>query len=68
MSYLETNQLRLLRRTLCEEPWKLEEKLISTLHLPLNLDQNVGDEFLPVLSGLRKAAKIRARTLPFVPR
>lgn len=52
----------------CEEPWKLEKKLISTLHLPLNLDQNTGNEFFPVLSGLRKAAKVRARALPILPR
>jgi hypothetical protein len=52
----------------CEEPWKLEERLISTLHLPLNLDQNTGDEFFPVLSGLRKAARVRARTLPILPK
>jgi len=52
----------------CEEPWKLEEKLISTLHPPLNLDQNIGNAFFPVLSGLRKAAKARARTLPILPR
>jgi len=52
----------------CEEPWKLEKKLISTLHLPLNLDQNAGNEFFPVLSGLRKAAKVRARALPILPR
>ena len=51
-----------------EEPWKLEEKLISTLHLPLNLDQNAGNEFFPVLSGLRKAARVRARALPILPR
>jgi hypothetical protein len=52
----------------CEEPWKLEEKLISTLHLPLNLDQNRKNEFFPVLSGLRKAARVRARALPILPR
>ena len=51
-----------------EEPWKLEEKLISTLHLPLNLDQNAANEFFPVLSGLRKAAKLQARVLPILPR
>jgi hypothetical protein len=51
-----------------KEPWKLEEKLISTLHLPLNLDQNAANEFFPVLSGLRKAAKVRARELPILPR
>ncbi len=52
----------------CEEPWKLEEKLISTLHLPLNLDQNRKNEFFPVLSGLRKAARVRANALPILPR
>lgn len=51
-----------------ENPWKLEEKLISTLHLPLNLDQNARNEFFPVLSGLRKDAKLRARALPILPR
>jgi hypothetical protein len=49
-----------------EEPWKLEEKLISTLHLPLNLDQNAANEFFPVLSGLRKTAKVRAREMPIL--
>ena len=49
-----------------EEPWLLEEKLISTLHLPLNLDQNTRNEFFPVLSGLRKAAKARAKALPIL--
>jgi len=38
--------------------------LIPTLQLSLNLDQNVGNEFFPVLAGLRKAGKDRARTLP----
>ena len=47
---------------------QLEEKLISTLHLPLNLDQNTGNEFFPVLSGVRKAAKVHARALPILSR
>jgi hypothetical protein len=51
-----------------EEPWKLEETLISTLHLPLNLDQNARNDFHPVLTELRKAAKIRARRLPILPK
>ena len=51
-----------------EEPWKLEEKLISMLHLPLNLDRNAAHEFFPVLSELRKAAKVRVRVLPILPR
>ena len=53
---------------ICEEPWKLEENLISSLHLPLNLDQNIRNEFFSALSELRKAAKIRARALPVLPR
>ena len=48
--------------------WKLEQELISTLYLPLNLDQNARNEFFPVLSGLRKVAKVRARELPILPR
>jgi len=54
--------------TVCDEPWKLEHALISSLHLPLNLDQNAGNEFFPVLAGLRREAKIRARTLPILGR
>jgi SAM-dependent methyltransferase len=52
----------------CEEPWKLEETLISKLHLPLNLDQNARNEFYPVLSGLRKAARVRAKLLAISPK
>jgi hypothetical protein len=48
----------------CDEPWKLEEELISTLDLPLNLDQNRRHGFHPELSRIRSAAKARARALP----
>ena len=47
----------------CEEPWKLEEKLISRLDLPLNLDQNTRHAYHAVLSRLRHEAKARAREL-----
>jgi hypothetical protein len=48
------------------EPWTLEARLISTLHLPLNLEQNSRCGFHPVLSQLRRDAKSRARELPII--
>jgi hypothetical protein len=45
-------------------PWVLEEKMISTLSLPLNLDQNRGHAFHQQLSELRRTAKARARDQP----
>jgi hypothetical protein len=48
------------------EPWKLEERLISDLSLPLNLDQNRDHPFHPVLSEIRKSAKQRARDFPIL--
>ena len=39
-----------------EEPWTLEEELISRYDLPLNLDQNRHNAFHPELSAARKAA------------
>jgi hypothetical protein len=50
----------------CDEPWKLEEELISSLDLPLNLDQNRRHGFHPVLSEIRRRAKLRAKELPIV--
>jgi hypothetical protein len=47
----------------CDEPWSLEEHLISTLDLPLNLDQNKANAFHVVLSEVRRSAKSTARTL-----
>jgi hypothetical protein len=52
----------------CDQPWKLEEELITSLDLPLNLDQNRRHGFHPVLSRIRQAAKARARELPILPR
>jgi len=48
------------------EPWRLEEKLIGDLSLPLNLDLNKAHPFHDVLSGIRKSAKEKARSLPVV--
>lgn len=45
-------------------PWVLEEKLISDLSLPLNLDQNRNHVFHRSLSNLRSAAKAAARLAP----
>jgi len=52
----------------CDEPWKLEEELISTVDLPLNLDQNRHHAFHSVLSQIRREAKMRARELPVLPK
>jgi hypothetical protein len=52
----------------CAEQWTVEEHLISTLYLPLNLDQNSRCGFHPVLSQLRQDAKRRARELPIIGR
>jgi hypothetical protein len=47
----------------CERPWELEEELISTFNLPLNLDMNVAHTFHPVLSELQ--ARPRRTSLPW---
>jgi hypothetical protein len=52
----------------CDQSWKLEEELISSLDLPLNLDQNRRHGFHPVLSEIRRRAKLRAKELPILPR
>jgi hypothetical protein len=50
----------------CNEPWIIEEQLISTLSLPLNLDQNTHHPFCSVLKAIRREAANRARELPVV--
>jgi hypothetical protein len=50
----------------CDEPWRLEEKLISAVNLPINLDLNATHAFCPVLSELRRAARLKARALPIL--
>lgn len=48
------------------EPWKVEEHMIATVSLPLNLDQNQRHAFHQKLSKIRRDAKATARELPIV--
>jgi len=41
----------------CEQPWLIEEQLISEICLPLNLDQNGRNAFHPVLTHARSTAR-----------
>jgi hypothetical protein len=50
------------------QPWLLEEELIRTLSLPLNLDQNSDHAFHHTLSQLRADARQRAQVLPVINR
>jgi hypothetical protein len=50
-----------------EHPWKLEERLIDLLDLPLNLDGNSRNAFHPELTRIRKQAVVSANALPVVP-
>lgn len=45
-------------------PWEIESKLIATLDLPLNLNENKSNSFHPLLTARRAACKERARALP----
>lgn len=47
----------------CSEPWIVQERLIATVSLPLNLDQNRNHIFHATLTALRRDAKLRAREL-----
>lgn len=47
-----------------DAPWEFESSLISTLSLPLNLDQNATHPFFTKLTALRAAARAHARALP----
>lgn len=49
-------------------PWVLEDYLLKTLSLPLNIDGNAKHPFCPRLKELRRKAVIRAQELPIVPR
>jgi len=50
------------------EPWLLEEELIASLDLPLNLDQNRHHPFHAELSRHRSEAKAEAGSLPILQR
>jgi hypothetical protein len=50
----------------CDRPWELEKRLIASVCLTLNLDQNRNHTFHAELSACRRAAKLRARELEIV--
>jgi hypothetical protein len=50
-----------------EAPWLLEDELIATLDLPLNLQGNAHNRFHPLLTEARARWVSRARELPVVP-
>ena len=50
-----------------ERPWQMEQRLIATVSLPLNLNHNESHPFYGTLSNIRKAAKACARALPILP-
>jgi hypothetical protein len=50
----------------CDEPWLIEQQLISTVCLPLKLDQNSTNAFHSTLTELRRLARVRARELPIL--
>ena len=50
------------------EPWVVEEEIIRTVPLPLNLDQNSAHPFYATLRRLRAEAKQDARDLPILAR
>ena len=49
------------------EPWLLEEEILHTLDLPLNLDNNQHNGFHSILTEIRADAAARARSLPALP-
>lgn len=50
-----------------DRPWELEDDLIATLDLPLNLQGNPFNQFHPVLAGVRAECVAQAKALPVVP-
>ena len=50
-----------------DRPWELEDELIATLDLPLNLQGNSLNLFHPVLAGVRAECVAQAKALPVVP-
>jgi len=50
-----------------EWPWELEDELIATLDLPLNLQGNQLNQFHPVLTGTRAQCVAQAKALSVVP-
>jgi hypothetical protein len=50
-----------------ERPWKLGERLIELLDVPLNLNGNSRNAFHPELTRVRRDAVVAANLLPVVP-
>ncbi len=50
-----------------DRPWELEDELIETLDLPLNLEGNDRNAFHVHLTEVRKRAVATANELPVVP-
>ncbi len=48
-------------------PWELEDELIATLDVPLNLEGNSRNAFHSALSEVRRRAVVTADSLPVVP-
>jgi hypothetical protein len=51
---------------IADRPWELEQQLIRTLVLPLNVDQNRHSPFHERLSQLRAAQRAHARSQPIL--
>jgi hypothetical protein len=51
----------------CGSPWELEDHLIASLDLPLNLQGNGHNPFHPVLTGVRAKCTAEAKALPVLP-
>jgi hypothetical protein len=49
-----------------DHPWLAEQRLIASVNLPLNLDQNRQHAFHQQLTQVRADARMTARTLPIV--
>ncbi len=46
------------------QPWLLEDEILNTVDLPLNLDNNQHNRFYSILTQIRAGAAARARSLP----
>jgi len=49
------------------QPWLIEDEILHTIDLPLNLDNNLHSRFHPILTRIRADAAARARSLPLLP-
>jgi hypothetical protein len=52
---------------ICEQPWELEDQLIISVDLPLNLEGNSRHPFHATLSQARRRCVAHAIALPVVP-